>query len=104
MLVTLMSFGHSASQANVLVQDPKPSASICATIRSARSFRSGFPCGSKANCDILALTNNMADAFLQAATQAPHPMHVAESKASSATFFEIAISFASGTPPVLTET
>jgi hypothetical protein len=42
----------------------------------------------------------MAEAFLQAATHAPQPIHVAASKASSATFLGIGISFASGTPPV----
>ena len=45
-----------------------------------------------------------AEAFLQAATQAPQPIHAAASKASSAIFFGIGISLASGTPPVLTET
>src|SRR5690606_584923 len=104
MFVTLMPLGHSASQAFVLVHDPKPSASICATMRSTRSFRSGFPCGNNANCETLALTNNIADAFLQAATQAPQPIQVAASNASSAIFFGMGISFASGTPPVFTET
>ena len=33
----------------------------------------------------------MEDEFLQAATQAPHPIQVAESNASSAFFFEIGI-------------
>src|SRR5688572_18797646 len=104
MFVRLMPFGHSASQAPVLVQAPNPSLSICATILSTRSFLSGFPCGSSANWETFALTNNIADAFLQAATQAPQPIQAAESKASSAIFFGIGISFASGTPPVLTET
>ena len=51
----------------------------------------------------MAATNSMAEAFLQAATHAPHPIHDAASIAS----FEIevgrAISFASGIPPVFTE-
>src|SRR5882762_4008402 len=104
MLVTDILLGHSASQAPVLVQAPNPSASICVTILSTRSFFSGLPCGSKANWETLALTNNMAEEFLHAATHAPHPMHVAESNASSATFLGIGISLASGTPPVFTDT
>src|SRR5688572_25678197 len=104
MFVTLIPFGHSASQALVLVQEPKPSASICATIFSARSLRSGLPCGNNANCETFALTNNIAEAFLQAATHAPQPIHCAASIASSATFLGIGISLASGTPPVFTDT
>src|SRR6185295_18039182 len=104
MLVSDMPFGHSASHAPVLVHAPNPSASICATIRSARSLASGAPWGSNANWDTLALTNNMAEEFLQAATHAPQPMQVAASNASSATFLGMGISLASGTPPVLTET
>src|ERR1700741_1449586 len=46
----------------------------------------------------------MAEAFLQAATQAPQPIQVAELKASSAITLGIGISLASGTPPVFTET
>src|SRR5665213_2965021 len=56
------------------------------------------------NCDTLADTNSMAEAFLQAATQAPQPMQVAELKASSAITLGIRIAFALGTPPVFTET
>src|SRR6185312_8264711 len=103
MLVIFISLGHSASQAPVLVQLPKPSASICATMACTRLQRSGCPCGSIASWVTLADTNNIADAFLQAATQAPQPMQVAELKASSAMIFGIGISLASGTPPVFTE-
>ena len=49
MLDTLMSFGHSASQAYVLVQFPNPKSSILATILSTRLFASTFPCGSRAS-------------------------------------------------------
>jgi hypothetical protein len=42
---------------------------------TARSSRSGWPCGSSARCETLAPTNSIAEAFLQAATQAPQPMH-----------------------------
>src|SRR5579863_294179 len=104
MLVILISFGHSASQAPVLVQLPNPSSSICATIDCTRRYRSGWPCGSMPNWLTLAETNSIAEAFLQAATQAPQPMQVAELKASSAITFGIGISFASGTPPVFTDT
>src|SRR5690606_17337939 len=100
---TLIPFGHSASQARVLVQDPKPSASIWFTMLSTRAFRSGCPCGNSASCETLALTKSIADEFLHAATQAPHPMQAAASKALSANVFATAISLASGTPPVLTE-
>ena len=48
------------------MHEPKPSSSICATIFSARSLRSGLPCGSSANWEIFALTNNIA--FTQAGT------------------------------------
>src|SRR5690606_13525631 len=49
-------------------------------------------------------TNNIADAFLQAATQAPQPIQVAASKASSAMRLGTGILLASGTPPVFTLT
>src|SRR5690606_17096177 len=86
-LVSLIPTGHSASQAPVLVQLPKPSASIWSTMACARLYRSVWPWGNKAYCDILADTNSMAEEFLQAATQAPQPMQVADSNASSATTF-----------------
>ena len=60
-----------------------------------RSAASTFPCGSRANCDTFADTNNIADEFLQEATQAPQPIHVAASKALSASAFGIGIEFAS---------
>lgn len=41
--------GHTASQARVFVQLPKPSSSIFATIALARLAASTRPCGSKAN-------------------------------------------------------
>jgi hypothetical protein len=40
-----ISLGQVASQAPVLVQDPKPSLSICATILKTLVFLSGAPCG-----------------------------------------------------------
>ena len=48
--------------------------------------------------------NRCADAFLQAATQAPQPMQAAESIAVSATSFGIRMALPSGAPPQLTET
>jgi len=65
---------------------------------------SGFPCGKSANWDTFAETNSIAEAFLQAATQAPQPMQEAESIALSALCLGIRIEFPSGTPPVVTET
>src|SRR5487761_2185652 len=104
MLVILISLGHSASQAPVLVQLPKPSSSICATMACTRLQRSGCPCGNIANWVTFAETNNIADAFLQAATQAPQPIQVAELNASSAITFGIGIELASIVTPVFTET
>src|SRR5690554_5614680 len=103
-LLCLIPLGHSAEQASVLVQFPNPSKSICATIFSTLSFRSTFPWGSIASWATLADTKSIAEEFLQAATQAPQAMHVAESKASSAMVLGIGITFASGTPPVFTFT
>src|SRR6056297_324943 len=76
--------GHSASQAPVLVQLPKPSSSILATMAFTRRLASTLPCGRRARCDTLAETNSMAEAFLQAATHAPQPMQDAASMADSA--------------------
>src|SRR5680860_1910225 len=99
-----ISLGHSTSQAPVFVQLPKPSASICFTIWATRSPASIFPCGNRANWDTLAATNSMAEAFLQAAAQAPQPIQVAASKASSETDFSMGMVLAScGLPEVFTE-
>src|SRR5690606_41233468 len=102
--VSLIPTGHSAAQAPVFVQLPKPSASIWSTMACARLYRSVWPCGRRAYCDILAETKSMAEEFLQAATQAPQAIHVADSNASSATTLGMGIAFASGTPPVFTLT
>src|SRR5690606_20161047 len=100
-----ISLGHSASQAPVLVQFPKPSMSIWCTIFRTRSRASGWPCGNRLNCEILAETNSMAEAFLQAATHAPHPMQVAASNESSAFSFSMGIALATWVfPDVLTDT
>src|SRR5690606_3461295 len=80
-------FGHSTSQAPVLEQLPNPSSSICATIFCALREASTLPCGNKANWEIFAPTNNIAEPFLQAATQAPQPMQVAASNDLSASSF-----------------
>ena len=53
---------------------------------------------------IFAEVNKAALPFLQVATQAPHPMHAAESKASSAVWWVTGIAVASGAWPVFTET
>ena len=52
----------------------------------------------------MALTNNIADPFGQAATQAPQPMQAAASKASSDFSLSIGIAFASAKFPVFTDT
>ena len=99
-----ISLGHSAEQAPVLVHAPKPSSSIVATMFCTLSFCSGSPCGNKANWETFAEVNNIAEEFLQAATQAPQPMHAAERKASSAFDFSITVVLASSASPVFTET
>ena len=100
---TEISLGHAASHSRVLVHAPKPSVSICSNIRMARRARSGCPCGIKENWPILAETNKLADAFLQEATQAPQPMHVAAAKASEATSLPMSCALASGAFPAFTE-
>ena len=84
MLDSEIAAGQAASHSAVFVQAPKPSASMRATMFSTRAVRSGLPCGNSAICETLAPTNSMADAFLQAATQAPQPMQAAASIALSA--------------------
>ena len=98
--ITEIPCGHSISQALVSEQFPKPSPSICFTIETARLGASNFPCGKSARCVILAPTNKAALAFLHVATQAPHPIQAAASKAASAVSYEIGILFASGAWPV----
>ena len=99
-----MPTGHSAAHEPMLVQAPKPSLSIWATMFSTRVLRSTWPWGSSESCDTLADTNSIADAFLHAATHAPQPMQVAASKARSEISFGIGISLPSGAPPVFTLT
>ena len=48
--------------------------------------------------------NNIAEEFLQAATQAPQPIHADARNASSAYSFSMVIEFASGASPVFVET
>jgi len=52
----------------------------------------------------LAAVNNDAEALGHAATQAPQPMHAAESIARSAVDFEIGMSLPSWAPPTLIDT
>ncbi len=70
MLARETDFGHSAAQAPVLVQLPKPNSSIFATIAFARRAASTLPCGKRANWLTLADTKSIAEPFLQAAAQA----------------------------------
>ncbi len=79
---------------------PKPSASIVSTIAVTRRSFSGWPCGNRLRWETLAETNNMAEAFLQAATHAPQPMQAAASIASSAASFGTGTALASGADPV----
>lgn len=98
-----ISLGHSTSHDPVLVQFPNPSSSIISTIFLTLETRSTWPCGSKASCEIFAETKSIAEEFLQDATQAPHPIQAAASKAASASVFGIGIEFASTALPVFTD-
>src|SRR5436190_3556755 len=82
-----ISFGQTASHSPSLEQLPNPSWSAWAIICSTRRYRSAWPCGNNDSCETLALMKRCAEAFLHAATHAPHPMQAAESIASSATSF-----------------
>ncbi len=62
------------------------------------------PCGKLPRWVIFAPVNSAAEAFGQAATQAPQPMQAAASMAWSAASFETGIAFPSGALPVDTET
>src|SRR5690554_4041111 len=99
-----MFFGHSTSQAPVLVQLPKPSSSIFATIDLARREASTFPCGKGDSWRALADINSIADPFLQAFTHALQHMQAAASIAISALSRGIGIALASTALPVFTDT
>ena len=82
---TLISFGQAASHSSWLVQLPKPSASICATMLTDALGPLGLALRQqRRGGETLAATNSMAEAFGQAATQAPQPMQAAASIAGSA--------------------
>src|SRR5581483_12322297 len=99
-----ISFGQTASHSPSFEQVPNPSASAWLIIDTTRRSRSTCPCGSSASCEIFALMNRCAEAFLQAATHAPHAMHAAESIAFSETSLGIGIALPSGAPPQLIDT
>src|SRR6476469_7186282 len=94
-LFTDISFGQAASHASVNVHEPNPSLSICAIIFTTRVFLSGSHCGNNAKCAIFAEVNNIAELFLQAATQAPQPIQAAAANAVSALSFSIGKEFPS---------
>lgn len=103
MFSTSIFWGHSTLQASVLVQFPKPSKSIWTTIFNTLSLRSTIPWGSLAKWLTFAAENSAALAFLQIATQAPHPIQAAALKAFSAIWCGIRIEFALGACPMSTE-
>ena len=103
MLVIGISFGQTASHSPSFEQLPKPSASCRSTIARRAPSRSTCPCGSSARWLTLAEVKSAAEAFLQAATQAPQPMQAAESIACSTTCFGIRIALPSCAPPTLIE-
>ena len=86
MLLIEVFFGHSASQARVLVQLPNPSSSIFDQHSFCR-LKSGLPCGNVQLTNFCE-TNNIAEPFLHAATQAPQPIQTEASIASSAIGFK----------------
>src|SRR5215471_5477541 len=99
-----ISFGQTASHSPILVQLPNSSRLAVATIFSTRVARSGCPCGRVPRWVTLAAVNSEADAFGQAATQAPQPIHAAASMDISAPGFGTRIAFPSGAQPVGAET
>jgi hypothetical protein len=68
---------------------------------TTRAPRSTWPCGSSARWLTLAAVKSAAEAFLQAATQAPHWMQAAESIAFSTVPFGIRIALPSCAAPTL---
>ena len=67
---------------------------------SVRSWRSGWPWGSRFRCASFAAVKSWPAPLGQAATHAPQPMHAAASIARSASALGTAIRFASGAEPV----
>ena len=67
----------------------------------ARDSRSGWPCGSRLRWVTLAPVKSIAAPFGQAATQAPQPMQIAASIASSWTAGATGWEFGSGWGPVV---
>src|SRR5690554_718525 len=104
MLSSEISLGHAASHSPMFEQLPNPSESIWSTIARTRRPRSGAPWGISASWVTLAPVKSDAEALGQAATQAPQPMHAAESKARSERSLPIFTALASGLGPVFTET
>src|SRR3712207_6989266 len=98
-----ISLGHCEAHSPMFVQWPNPSRSCCATMPSTRWSRSACPWGSSPRWVIFAPRNSEADAFGQAATQAPHWMQVAASKARSESALGTGIACASGAEPVRSE-
>src|SRR5688572_12583596 len=103
MFVIGISFGQTASHSPSFEQLPNPSASWRSTMATTRAARSGWPCGRRARWLIFADVKSAADAFLHAATQAPHAIQAAESIALSAAVFGTRIAFPSWAPPTFTE-
>src|SRR6185436_13603307 len=96
-----ISLGHASVHSAALVQWPNASASIRSTILSARSWRSGWPWGSRPRWETFAPVKSIAAALGHDATHAPQPMHAAAFIASSDTDFGTSIEFASGALPAL---
>ena len=97
-------FGQTASHSRKLEQLPKSSASIRSTIATARRSFSGAPWGRMLRWPTFALVKSWAAPFGHWATQAPQPMQLAASNASSAVGLGTGMMFASGALPVPTET
>ena len=102
-MLSLISFGQTASHSPSFEQLPKPRSSMRSTMRETRRVCSTWPCGSTPMWVTLAETKRMAEAFFQAATQAPQPMQAAASIARSAVSRGMRMALASGAPPTLTD-
>src|SRR5690606_41264961 len=73
--LSILSFSTDTPSTQIYTLSLHDALPIWATIALALLAASTLPCGSKASWLTLADTNNMAEPFLQAATQAPQPMH-----------------------------
>ena len=87
--------GQAASEARVFGTVTQSELIHACNHLGARAAASTRPCGRSASWLTFELTKSIAEPFLHAATQAPQPIHVAQSIASSAFSLGIRIALAS---------